>query len=99
MDSRTVRINALSGKPLADHAVLSSVVAAAHALAERSGIRIVYLSTGDDFIEVDLVAEEVVAVGFAAELRRITNKWFEEKFRAGPMWGTRRAESNPEEET
>ena len=25
---------------------------------------------------------------FLAELRRITNKWYEDKYRDGPLWGT-----------
>jgi hypothetical protein len=35
-----------------------------------------------------LRADEVAALGFAAELRRLTNAWYERRYRDGPLWGT-----------
>ena len=29
----------------------------------------------------------LAAIGFMAELRRLTNVWYEKKFRDGPLWG------------
>jgi hypothetical protein len=83
-----VTLSAVSGAPLEDHDVRASVVAAAQSLAERNGIRMHHLATTDVSIQVELEASEVEAVGFASELRTITNAWYERKFRDGPLWGT-----------
>ena len=85
-DVVSIRLSAQDSKPLADHPVRGAVVAAAQALAEREGIVIARLTTDDDGINIDLVTQEATAVGFAAELRRITNHWYEEKFGKGPLW-------------
>lgn len=85
-DVVSIRLSAQDSKPLADHPVRGAVVAAAQALAEREGIKIERLTTDDDGISIDLVTQEATAVGFAAELRRITNHWYEEKYGKGPLW-------------
>lgn len=87
-DYTTARLAALSGTPLKDKQVRESVETAAAALAERTGVRLIALRTDERGIEADIVAPEIIAVGFAAELRRITNAWYEAKFRDGPLWGT-----------
>ena len=86
----TLVLTALNGEPLADHDIRGSVVAAAQSLAERSGVRIVHLTTTDTAISITIEGSTVEAVGFAGELRTITNTWFEHKFRDGPLWGTPR---------
>ncbi|TVQ61980.1 MAG: hypothetical protein EA378_05815 [Phycisphaerales bacterium] len=55
--------------------VRATVIAAARALAERTGLEILDVRAEDAGIELTLHAEEATAVGFAAELRRITNAW------------------------
>jgi hypothetical protein len=85
----TVTLNAVSGTPLDDHSVRANVVAAAHALAERNGVRIHHVATSDVGVVVILGADRTAAMGFATELRTITNTWYEHKFRDGPLWGTR----------
>ena len=81
-EETTVTLHADTGTPLADERIQGTIVAAAHALAERFGIAIVDLSTTADTIEVTLSCDEVTAVGFAAELRRNTNTWHQAKFMA-----------------
>lgn len=76
MPHAACRLTALTGTPLADPATRRTVIAAARALAERQGIEIVDLSADDRSILVTLDAEEVTAVGFASELRRITEAWY-----------------------
>lgn len=82
----SIRLSEQATKPLANHPVRGAVVAAAQGLAEREGIIIAKLTTDDDGISIDLVTHEATAVGFAAELRRITNHWYEEKYEKGPLW-------------
>jgi len=51
------------------------VHAAAHALAEREGVRVSRLQVDETGVELEVVGAEIVALGFAAELRRNTNQW------------------------
>jgi len=87
-ETSTVRLSALSGTPLDDAMVRATVEATARAIAERTGVPILSLSIHDARITVVLKADRVAAIGFAAELRRLTNTWYESKFRDGPLWGT-----------
>ena len=84
----TVTLSAVSGTPLEDHETRATVVACAQSLAERSGIRITHVATTDRAITVTLRATRLEAMGFATELRAITNRWYEGKYRDGPLWGT-----------
>ncbi|MEI7658412.1 MAG: hypothetical protein WCK33_10140 [Phycisphaerae bacterium] len=84
----TVTLSAVSGAPLEDHETRGTVVACAQALAERAGRRITHLATTDRAIVVTLRASRLEAIGFATELRTITNTWYEGKYRDGPLWGT-----------
>lgn len=61
--------------PLADEAIRSMVVATARAIAERTGIELLDLRAQPRGIEATIAGPEVVAVGFVAELRRLTNAW------------------------
>jgi hypothetical protein len=85
MSTWTITLHA-EGSPLADERVQGSIVAAAHALAERFGIEVVSLATTTDSIEVTLGADEVTAVGFAAELRRSTNAWYLPRHGGQSLW-------------
>lgn len=61
--------------PLADEAIRSMVVATARAIAERTGIELLDLRAQPRGIEATIAGPEVVAVGFVAELRRLSNAW------------------------
>lgn len=87
MDYATASLTALSGAPLADARVRATVLSAATALAERTGVKIVRLEATDDAVHAVLEAEEVVAVVFAAELRRLTNDWWRARHPGESLWG------------
>ncbi len=84
----SVRLRALSGRPLADPKIRGMVVASAQALAEREGLAVLSLHAGDDALEITLGTDKLAAMGFLAELRRNTNAWYEGKYQCGPLWGT-----------
>lgn len=84
----TVRLRALHGTPLDDYTTRRAVEAAAHALAEREGVKLTSLEISPEGITITLDAERIVGLGFLAELRRSTNAWYEDKYRDGPLWGT-----------
>ena len=65
--------------PLADVKIREMVIAVAQAIAERFGVKILDLRTSESLIEVELQADKLAAIGFAAELRRVTNRWAEAK--------------------
>ena len=88
MDTWTITLHA-QGTPLSDERTRETVLAAAHALAERFGIPIANISTAPDSLTITLETGEAAAVGFAAELRRTTNAWHESKHRQ-PLWITPR---------
>lgn len=87
-ESCVVRLRALSGEPLADADVRQTVEAAAHAAAERAGVRLLSLETTPTALTVTLATDKLAGMGFMAELRRATNSWYEKKYRDGPLWGT-----------
>lgn len=84
----TARLRALHGTPLEDGAARRTVESTARALAEREGIDLLALEVAPDGIAITLDADRIVGLGFVAELRRVTNKWYEDKYRDGPLWGT-----------
>ncbi len=65
---------------LDDQRIAATVRSSAEALAERTGIRLLSVSIEDDRAEIELEGSEFVAVGFAAELRRLTNAWHRRQF-------------------
>ena len=85
-DTTTITLHTADGASLAQERVRATVVAAAEALAERSGIPVVRMDAAASALSVTLECDELAAVGFAAELRRSTNTWYESKFSAGPLW-------------
>ncbi|MCA9310823.1 MAG: hypothetical protein KDA21_06430, partial [Phycisphaerales bacterium] len=90
----TITLRARLGAPLKDPDVHRNVVAAAHALAERIGIPILHLQAGEDALTVTLQTSRIGAVGFAAELRRITNAWYTRHHDAS-LWGADPGEDLP----
>jgi hypothetical protein len=82
-----ITLRALQGEPLADAAVRSMVLAAASAIAERHGIEVLKADAADDRVTVTLTTHRLGAIGFAAELRRLTTNWYTEKYGAATLWG------------
>ncbi len=87
MEPSTVRLSALRGRPLDDPKVRSTVEATARAILERTGVELVGLESDGASVTVTLGADKIAAMGFLAELRRLTNSWYEGKFKAGELWG------------
>jgi len=93
-----VVLRALAGEPLRDEKVRSMVVAAARALAEREGVELVAVDADPDRVTLLLRTDRIVALGFAAELRRGTDAWYRGRHNA-TLWGDPPAEERwPEEE-
>ncbi len=82
----TITLRALSGEPLADESVRRTVVATARAIAERTGVPLLACDAEDDRLTVRLEASRLAAIGFAAELRRLTDAWSEGR-RGERIWG------------
>lgn len=82
-----ITLRALEGQPLDDDSVRGMVVATAHAIAERQGVTVMEVQTKPDRITVTLDVRRIAAMGFAAELRRLTTRWYTQKFGAATLWG------------
>jgi len=87
MDTSTVRLSAQRGSPLDDPRVRSTVEATARAILERTGVPLRGLASDGASLTVTIEADKIAAMGFLAELRRLTNAWYEGKFKAGTLWG------------
>ena len=62
------------------------VEAAARALAERNAVEVASLSCEPDSITLTLGINKLAALGFLAELRRVTDAWHRGKHGTG-LWG------------
>lgn len=82
-----ITLRALEGRPLEDERVRSMVEATAHAIAERQGVKVLKLIASPDRITARLNVGRIAAMGFAAELRRLTTNWYTQKFGERTLWG------------
>ncbi len=82
----SIVLRALTGGPLAHQETRNTVASAARAIAERNGVTLESLTVLDDRVRATLVGEEIVAVGFAAELRRSTEGWYR-AHHGSSLWG------------
>lgn len=75
--SQTTRVSlrAASGDPLSDSRARETVTATARAIAERTGVQLINLETSAQQVTVTLATHRLGALGFLAELRRLTNAW------------------------
>ncbi|MFZ4574901.1 MAG: hypothetical protein ACOYN0_10925 [Phycisphaerales bacterium] len=89
MSGTTLRLRALSGSPLDEPAVREQVVASFRSLAAAAGVRVLAVETTGALLVVTIEAEAMTALGILTDLRRQTNVWFEERYKDGPLWGTR----------
>jgi hypothetical protein len=55
--------------------VRETVRAAAEALAERQGVKLLHLWIDADGLEAEVEGPTLIAMGFAAELRTTTARW------------------------
>lgn len=82
----TMTLRARSGIGPLDPSVRDMVVAAAHAIAERTGLPVAEVSADGEQVTVRVQGPPIVAIGFVAELRRVTDRWYEGKY-GGVLWG------------
>lgn len=87
--SSTITLRALEGEPLADPRIADMVIATARALAERHGFEVLHVETDSaaDAVTFTLNAGRIEALGFAAELRRLTTRWYTQKYGEPTLWG------------
>ncbi len=81
----TVTLKAERPGAFEDPRVRDTVIATANAIAERTGLKLVEVALDASGVSATLEAPEVVAVGFGAELRRLTNAWHRAKF-GSALW-------------
>src|SRR5215210_6382075 len=72
----TVMLRALRGTPLLDAGTRDIVVATARAIAERNGVELRAVDAAPDRVVMTLALPRLAAIGFAAELRRLTTNWY-----------------------
>ena len=83
----TITLRALEGEPLSDARIRDMVEATARAIAERQGVAVLEVRSEDDRIHVTLPVTRLAAIGFAAELRRLTTRWYTQKYGEETLWG------------
>jgi hypothetical protein len=86
-DHATITLHARHGAPLEDDQTRRTVEAAARAIAERHGVTLIRLDAQPDRITATLALSRLAAIGFAAELRRITTAWYHEHTGIDHLWG------------
>ena len=62
-------------QPLADERIRSTIEACAHAIAERSGVRVISIQTTDSSITASIDIHKLGALAFMAQLRNNSNRW------------------------
>jgi len=87
VEPSTVRLRALSGTPVTDARVRATVLSTAHAIAERTGVELLAVEASDDAVTATIAVDKLAAMGFLAELRRLTNAWYAGKHAGGSLWG------------
>lgn len=85
--STRVTLTAKIGEPLNDEQTRRMVVATAEAIAERTGIPVSEIETTGDSVSVTIAGDRLAAIGFAAELRTLTTRWYLGKFGVSHLWG------------
>lgn len=85
--SVTLRVDpsVASTRPFDDERVRESVVASARAIAERTGVELLDVSTSAGSLTAVLACDRIAAMGFASELRRASERWYRGRF-GGRLW-------------
>lgn len=93
----TVVLRALEGAPLKDASVRGVVVAAARAIAERHAVELAGIDAADDRVTLRVRAHALAAIGFAAELRRLTTAWYAVDHPGESLWGEPRLQGDEDD--
>ncbi len=83
-----MRLAALSGSPFDDVPTRDFVRKCAQDLSHRQNVEVFDFRFEPDSVSFIVKGDQVIALGFATELRSATNQWYESKYRDGPLWGT-----------
>lgn len=67
-------------------ALRAAIITAAEGLAERTGVRLRGLDWNTHGLTATVEGGEVIALGFAAELRRTMERWWRAHGGSGPLW-------------
>ena len=94
----SITLRALEGEPLRHERIREMVIATAHAIAERQAVRILDVHADNTSITVTLEGANIVAVGFAAELRRLSTSWYRHKFGVETLWGEPQTRSRDDDD-
>ncbi len=81
-----MRLHAAAGAALADATVHDTVVASAEAIAERTGVRLVSIEVDGAGVTALVEGDRLMAIGFAAELRRLTGSWYTKHHPGEHLW-------------
>ncbi|MBL8746940.1 MAG: hypothetical protein JNK58_11360 [Phycisphaerae bacterium] len=92
----SITLRALEGTPLADPNIRDLVVATANSIGERNNVAVHAIRSDGQAITIDLDAPKLVALGFAAELRRVTDRWYRNKT-GRSLWGEPRTSRDDDE--
>jgi hypothetical protein len=85
--SSQITLRALEGRPLENQQVRNMVIATAAAIAERQGVNLLAIKPEADRVTVTLDVGQLEILGFAAELRRLTTRWYTQKYGETTLWG------------
>jgi D-glycero-D-manno-heptose 1,7-bisphosphate phosphatase len=81
-----VTLHAAAGVNLRETRLRETVAAMAESLAERTGVRLAGLDWNTHSLTATVQGGEIVALGFAAELRRASDAWWRSHGGSGPLW-------------
>ena len=82
----TVTLHAAAEVDLGEPRLRQALTTAAQALAERTGVRLLALEWNTRSVAATVQGGEIVALGFAAELRRTGERWWRTHGGSGPLW-------------
>lgn len=97
-DATTVTLRAPTGRPLTEPRTRATVEAAARAIAERTGVPLADLRLDDTSVTATLGTHRLAALGFMAELRRATNRWYANKHPGDLLWPTGQVDTPDDDE-
>jgi len=83
----SITLRARFAGALRDEGVRRTVESTARAIAERTGVAIDRVAIDGDAVTVDLGTHKLGAMGFAAELRRLTERWYGARHGGESLWG------------
>ena len=81
-----VTLHAAPEIDLHDARLRAAITTAAEGLAERTGVRLRGLDWNTRGVTATVEGGEIVALGFVAELRRTTDRWWRSHGNSGPLW-------------